>query len=119
MADIAAANVTVTINKRWIQSRRKYVQATVAFGNGALTYPTGGVPLTLSKFGFKRFMDALLIMESNSDVLLYDFDRSAVTIGIYYPTQQTGATGNRAGVEFTGGSTAPAATSLEVLAIGW
>ena len=109
MGDILAANVTYTINERQRIGKKYFVEATIAFGNGVLTYPTGGVPLTTGSLGFRRGIDALMILESNSDALLYEWDKSANTISIY----------TEARVEQTGGATATAATSLEVYAVGW
>lgn len=119
MADIAASNVTHTIKRKDDLNGMKLVQATVAFGNGSLTYPTGGVPSAKEKYGFSRSIQSVKIIESNGDALLYEYDLSAQTYRAFFPTQETGTPGNRAGVEFTGGSTAPAATSLEVEAIGY
>ena len=109
MADIAATNVTYTINERTRIGRKYFVEATVAFGDGALHYLSGGVPLTNSKLGFRRGMDAFVVMESGGNALLYEWDKSANTIRIFTEGR----------VEQTAGSTDIAATSLEVYAVGW
>ena len=109
MADVAAGDVTYTINSRIRIGKRYFVEATIAFAGDGDTYPTGGVPLTNASLGFRRSIDALMIMESNSDALLYEWDRSANTICIYTEGR----------VESTGGATAVAAASLEVFAVGW
>jgi len=119
MADIAAANVTTTILRRSDNGNGSTVEAQVAFGDGALTYPTGGIPLAKSVFGFSRKIGSCTVIESNGDALLYEYDISAGTLRAFFPTQQTGGAGNRAGVEFTGGSTAPASTTLQVVAVGY
>ncbi len=119
MADIAVSNVThskVRVNdengmKRWFGS--------VSFGDGALTYPTGGIPSGKDKYGFARAILSWKVVESNGNALAYEYDISAETIRAFFPTQQTGGAGNRAGVEFTGGSTAPAATVLQIEAVGY
>jgi hypothetical protein len=56
MADIAAGDVTYTERagtKLRVAGTRVLTRNTVRaqFGDGALTYPTGGVPLTLGKLG--------------------------------------------------------------------
>jgi len=47
MADLAAADVTVTIRDkvRKIDKFGKVAKVTIAFGDGALLYPANGVPL--------------------------------------------------------------------------
>lgn len=58
MADLAASDVTVTINARKIHGDRRYVDVTIAFGDGALELPTTGVPLpALSAFGLIKKLD--------------------------------------------------------------
>lgn len=109
MADIVATDVTYTINQRVRAGRRFFVEATLTYGDGAMTYKTGGVPLTAASLGFRRGIETLVVVESNANALLYEFDISAVTLRIF----------TEARVEQTGGSTAIAATTLRVWAMGW
>ena len=117
---IPAGDVTYTIRDR-IRLRRKYlVHAQIAFGGTDNDlYPTGGVALTTASLGFRRGIDSLVIIESNGDGLLYEWDRSANTIRIFYPTRETGSAASRSGAEFTANSTALGTTALEVKALGW
>lgn len=71
------------------------------------------------QLGFMRNIDSLVVFDSSEDGLLYEFDRSAVTLRIFYPMRETGSAGTRAGIEFTANTTVIASTSLEVKAIGW
>ena len=119
MTDIAAANLTYTINDRTRIGKKYFVEATIAFGNGALTYPSGGIPLTTAKFGFRRGIDNVTIMESSASKYFYEWDKSANTIRIFYPTKHNTSADDVMGAEFTAATTAPAATSLEVYAVGW
>lgn len=121
MADLAAGNVTYTpVGKTEIGKQSRQSVFDLAFGDGSLTYPVGGVPLTLTNLGLKRNIESLVIADQVSgDGLLYKWDRANNKIRIYFPTQQTGGAGNRAGVEYTGGSTAVAATVLRVTVRGW
>jgi hypothetical protein len=58
MADLAASDVTVTINSRKIHGSRRYVDVTIAFGDGALELPTTGVPTpAIAKFGMIKKLD--------------------------------------------------------------
>jgi hypothetical protein len=108
MTMIAAANVTYTINDRVRIGNRYFVQATMAFGNASLTYTTGGIPITSAKLGFRRSINALMVVEGSKDNLTYQWDQSANTIRIL-----------TAGTEHTADTTAVAVTSLEVYVVGW
>ena len=58
MADLTAANVTVTIQKKGrIPGFGRITRASLAFGDGALTIPAGGlIPLPVAtKFGVNTF----------------------------------------------------------------
>lgn len=117
---VPAGDVTYTVRDKARIGRRTLVHAAIGFGGDDNDlYPTGGIPLTNASLGFRRDINSLVILESNGSGLLYEWDRSANTIRIFYPTQETGSTANRAGVELTGGTTALATTALEVKAIGW
>lgn len=122
MPDIAAANVTVTVldaKRGGPGCKRNLVR--IQFGDGALTYPSGGVPLPAkTAFGLPFALTALVLLDQeDGDGLIYKFDHINQKIRIWFPTQQTGGTGNRAGVELTGGSSAPAATTLYAEAVGF
>ena len=108
MTMIAAANITWTINNRIRVGKRYFTEATMAFGNAALTYTTGGIPVSNDKLGFRRSIDALMVVEGTKNNLTYQWDQSANTIRIL-----------TAGTEHTADSTAVAVTSLEVYAVGW
>ncbi len=72
MAAIASTDVTVTplmSSKRKIASRITEIEGTIAFGNAALTYASGGVPLptTIGAFGVPQPLRQLeLITDRNS-----------------------------------------------------
>ena len=117
---IPATDVTYTIRDRVRIGRKYFTHAQITFGGTDNDlYPTGGVAITTGSLGFRRNIDSLVILESNGDGLLYEWDRSAGTIRIFFPTQETGATANRAGVEYTANSTVLGTTALEVKAVGW
>lgn len=68
MPALTAADVTVTVDRRDIarQGRMRESYGTLTFGDGALTYPTGGIPLPeIGKFGFKRRLQALQVLGVN------------------------------------------------------
>jgi len=117
MADIVAGDVSYTIRNRTKWGKRLLVHAQISFGTGVLTYPSGGVPLTSSKLGVDT-LNSVEILESNGKALMYEWDRTANTIRIINPTQESNVNTNKAGVEYVAASTAPAATVLEVEVIG-
>lgn len=82
---LASTNVTVTTNPQDMErvGRVKMNISTVAFGDGALTYPTNGVPLPAkSKFGVDsvKFMH---IMGPPATGYTYKYDATNHTIRIY------------------------------------
>lgn len=58
----ALSGVTYTIQKtKKLEDGRLIVNATLSFGNGSLTYPTGGIPLIIGKLGMRAHLDSLVI----------------------------------------------------------
>ena len=58
MADLAASDVTITINSRKVHNDRRYCDVTIAFGDGSLNLPTTGVPiLAITSFGMTKKLD--------------------------------------------------------------
>lgn len=121
MPDITAANVTITVLKRYPMHRgyRNYCQ--ISYGDGVLTYPAGGVPMPAAgQFGLRQTLERLNILDNDdSQGVFHKYDHTNTKIRHWFPTQQTAATGNRAGVEYTGGTTAVPATTLFAYAEGW
>lgn len=77
MADIAAANLTYTVTKRSkLEDSRWMTNATVAFGDGALTYPAGGVPLTKASLGCPNTIDSLFIEDIGGSGYVYQYDKA-------------------------------------------
>ena len=119
MADLAAGDVTYT--KTYVNDNNglKEWHGTVVFGDGALTYPSAGIPSSKAKYGFNRAILDWQVMESNGNGIIYEYDKSAEKIRAIFPTDETGVSADRAGAEFAGASTAPAATTLLVKAVGY
>jgi hypothetical protein len=60
MPALAATDVTVVVADVAIVGRKRHTRGTVTFGDGALTYPTGGIPLPgFAAFGFVRNLETL------------------------------------------------------------
>ena len=66
MPALAASDVTVTVTEQWIEGIKRHTRGTLAFGDGALTYSTGGVPLpSFTAFGMTRSLDTLNVFGVN------------------------------------------------------
>ena len=85
MAAIVATSVTYTLIGKQTkdESGKKRNLATVAFGDGALTYPTGGVPLDPGKLGVPTQLSQFNIVDSHGDGNVYKFDRTAGKLMIF------------------------------------
>lgn len=89
MTAIESTDVTVSVasDKRDIAHgavQKNISLADVTFGDGSLTYPTGGVPLpAIGLFGFQREIQIGLIEEAPANGFHYKFDRANHTIKIF------------------------------------
>lgn len=85
MADIVAADVTYTVTKqRKEESGNKINSVTIAFGDSALTYPTGGVPLTKANMGCPNAIIAADIEAGNpADGIIYKYDKANNKVRMY------------------------------------
>jgi hypothetical protein len=92
MADIAASDVTHTLvggTQRRKNGRYEAVFS-VVFGNGTLTYPSGGIPLTKGKLGCPSDLEELIIMDQgNANGFVYKWDRTNNKLRIYQAPAQT------------------------------
>ena len=96
MADIAVTDVVATkVGKTEIGKVSKSHVMDLAFGDGALTYPTGGVPLSVSLLGMKREVHSVQIAdESAADGFHYKWDKTNNKILIYTQGVLLGAAGS-------------------------
>lgn len=85
MTDLAASNLTYTINSRqFIGGKAGFrVDAQISFGNGSLTYPSGGVPITKAKLACPRRIRSLDVIETNAVGYLFTYDVSAEKLFIH------------------------------------
>jgi hypothetical protein len=90
MADIAASDVTYTKQggsaKASPADPRFSGVFKVEFGDGALTYPSGGVPLTKGKLGCPNVIHELTIMDDDDGSgLAFKYDHATGKIRIWNP----------------------------------
>ena len=98
MAHFANTDVTVTIAARdreiaGATAGRNMTLASVAFGDGALEYDTGGVPLpAIGTFGFRKEIAMGLIQQPSANGFYYKYDATNRKIKIFTQGVTTGST---------------------------
>lgn len=120
MADIAAGDVTYTDRKLEAKVgkflHRKY---RVQFGNATLTYPAGGVPLTLSKLGLTTHcQDLTCYVNVPSTQSLWVWNGSTTAPKLIGLEVNAAGGGDEGLIELDGADT-PAAQDLEVTVLGY
>ena len=114
MVALTAANVAITqmdTARKSIAGKKKRFRVKLVFGDGALTYPAGGVPMPgPGGFGMVRLLDGIVdIEQASDDSNQYKYDVVNNKIRIYIGTT---------GVEM--GAVAPAASrTIYANAEGW
>jgi len=86
MTALAATNVTLTIgqNNKHVLGRLKMRTGTMAFGNRALTYPYGGVPLpAIGNFGLLQAIDGMNLSGPVNNGFQYRYDRTNHKLKMY------------------------------------
>ena len=98
MGALASTDVTVTVNAgdREIAGGgafKNLTLATLVFGDGSLTYPTGGVPLpAIGAFGLHGAIDAAIVIPPAGDGFVYKYDKANHKLLIYGQGVRTGST---------------------------
>lgn len=147
MADLASSDVTVVLSERRIVGKKRRNILTITFGDGAKTYPAGGVPMpTFGSFGMTRQLDFLNVLDDSAGPFLVKYDKTNNKLRFYWPTGgggtpavasatnpivSSGASTASAvdattptikpgkAVEFTAATTTIAAYTLQCEAVGW
>lgn len=86
MAAIVAANVSYSFdlkNASKLGRAGKLLRGTISFGDGSLTYPSGGVPLTKGKLGCPQVIKSVKILEDNASGYVYQFDVSTSKLRMF------------------------------------
>lgn len=77
MANFAASDVTYTLlNQRKLSDSRNLNRVRLAFGDGALTYAAGGIPLTKGKLGCPTVIESLVIVDQGTSGYHFQYDQS-------------------------------------------
>ncbi len=95
MADIASGDVTYTLQKKVVgESSYREFMWKLQFGNGSLTYPAGGIPLTKPSLGCPNQILALNMYDANDGSgYVYKYDSENNKLRIYQST--SGGTNTR------------------------
>lgn len=119
MADIAAGDVTYALVKqRKEDSSMKVINLTVAFGNGTLTYPSGGIPLTAASMGCpNQIVSCLLNSPASSNGFMYKYDLTNNKIRIFQGDNDNAADAPL--IELVAATATPAAATLAIEVVGW
>ena len=94
MAAITSSDVTISVEDRRIVGKQKRNRVKITFGNGTLTYSSGGVPMPSNlSFGLGRNLDYLILFEDDSSQgTIYKYDKTNSKIRIYEQGIRTGST---------------------------
>jgi len=98
MAALTSTNVAVAVtpaqrDMAGAGAFKNFTLAQITFGNGTLTYPTGGVPLPdKSAFGLHKAIDLVLIEQPPANGFVYKYDKDNHKIKIFTQGVLTGAT---------------------------
>jgi hypothetical protein len=84
MASFSSANVTYTINKATrLGDSKVYNNITLTFGNGTLTYATGGIPISLGNCGCPNYIWSMDIADAGTSGYAFNFNTLTQKLQIY------------------------------------
>jgi hypothetical protein len=85
MAALAASDVSYSItSRRKDDSSLRTFGVTISFGDGALTYPAGGIPLVKAKMGMPvDIKEVRLVDAASGDGFVYKYDLANNKLRIY------------------------------------
>ena len=77
MANLAVGDVTYTIqNSRRKGDSRVCNRVKMVFGDGALTYPAGGIPLSIANLGCPNVLESLVIYDQGTSGYKFQLDQA-------------------------------------------
>lgn len=117
MVALAAADFTVTVEKKAIEPPRKRYRVKLVFGDGAKTYTVGGIPLPArGLFGMVAFLEYLNLVDSSAGGgFVWQFDKTNNKLKAFVEQ----AVGTNTPLAEATAALAPASTTLWVEAVGW
>lgn len=119
MAAIGAANVTYALQGKVSKDDAsfRHIILNITFGDGALTYPAGGIPLTAGKMGCPSQIKSFsLVSPASANGFVYKYDLTNNKLRIYQGDNPNVAAAPL--IELSGAA-APAAATLTVEVVGY
>ncbi len=90
MADIAVGDVTYTVGQQsLLEDSRRMNRVTLAFGDSALTYPAGGIPLSLAKLGVPTSLDSFKVVDKGTSGYSFSVDLANSKLVMFQAPVQT------------------------------
>jgi|SRR6185312_251165 len=81
---MAAVAVSVNPKRKNMSDNRHIVNATLTFGDGSTTYPSGGIPLPGKLLGCPYTVDSLVFVDAdNGSTKLFKYDAVNQKVRIY------------------------------------
>ncbi len=115
MADIAAGDVTYTVQKQsTMGDSRRMNKVKIVFGNGALTVGAGGIPLTKGKLGCPTTLDSVKVIDQVTSGYVFSYNQASDKLTVRFADYDAVADGELAA--FTG---AIAAQTIYLEVIGY
>lgn len=88
MTALASTDVTITVDSadRHVLGKLRMASGSIAFGDGALTYPNGGVEMpAIGNFGMSKEVKNLSVVDASGYGLLYRYDQTNRKVQIFVP----------------------------------
>lgn len=77
MAALGATDVSFSIVKnKKLEDGRRIIQATLTFGDGAKTYPTGGIPISIGKLACPVVIDSFSFDDDGKSIYDFSYDKA-------------------------------------------
>lgn len=116
MANIASGNVTYTmLNQRKLGDSRNSNRIRLAFGDGALTYPAGGIPLLKGSMGCPVVIESMVVVDQGTSGYKFQYDQDVEKLVIMHADYDAVADG----ALIQASAVAIAAQTIEVEVIGY
>lgn len=90
MANLSAGSVTYTMkNIRRLGNSKVSNRVQLAFGDGSLTYPAGGIPITIGKLGCPNVVESLVVYDQGTSGYKYQYDTANSKLVMIYGGSHT------------------------------
>lgn len=90
MTNLAVGDVTYTVkNTRKMSDSRNINRIQLAFGDGALTYPAGGIPLSKGKMGCPVIIESLVVVDQGTSGYRFQYDSTNEKLVVVQAPVQT------------------------------